>query len=298
MHKKIYTYLLMLICLALSQSLFAQEKSLIDELGKDSSEIEYATNAFKSTRVVNSQSMEMLGQGVLDFRILHRFGKMSGGAYEFFGLDNAVMRMGFDYGILPNLMVGIGRSTSKKELDGFLKYRLLWQSSGAKNMPVSVLGVSGFTYNGLNEPFGAGVDASFERRLSYYQQVIIGRKFSDNFSLQLTPTYLHRNIVQNSLYAHDMFALGLGGRFKVSQRIAIVWDYTHAFNRFPDDPVADPLTLGVDIETGGHVFQLHFSNALGMNERAFITDNNGNWGKGDIQFGFNMSRVFQVYNKK
>ncbi len=298
MHKKNYKYIIMLLVLAFSQSIFAQEKSLIDELGKDSSETEYATNAFKSTRVVNSQSMEMLGQGVLDFRILHRFGKMSGGAYEFFGLDNAVMRMGFDYGILPNLMVGIGRSTSKKELDGFLKYRLLWQSTGAKNMPVSVLGVSGVTYNGLNEPFGSNVNASFERRLSYYQQLIIGRKFSDNFSLQLTPTYLHRNIVQNSLIAHDMFALGLGGRFKLSQRIAIVWDYTHAFNRFPDDPVADPLTLGVDIETGGHVFQLHFSNALGMNERAFITDNNGNWGKGDIQFGFNISRVFQVYTKK
>ena len=196
-------------------------------------------------------------------------------------------------------MVGIGRTTTKKELDGFVKYRLLWQSTGKRNMPFSVLGVTGMTYNGLNSPFdNPSIAPTFERRVSYYQQVIIGRKFSNNFSLQVTPTYLHRNIVQNVLIPHDMFALGLGGRLKLSQRIALVWDYTHAFNRFPDDPVSDPLTLGVDIETGGHVFQLHFSNAVGMNERAFITDNNGNWGKGEIQFGFNLSRVFQVYTKK
>jgi Membrane bound beta barrel domain (DUF5777) len=275
----------------------AQEKSLLDEI-EDKKTTDYVTNAFKSTRVVNSQSMEMLGHGVLDFRILHRFGRVSNGAYEFFGLDNAVMRLGFDYGITPNLSVGIGRSTSKKELDGFLKYRLLWQSSGAKTMPVSVLGVSGVTYNGLKDPFGTTVDASFEQRLAYYQQIIVGRKFNDRFSAQITPTYLHRNIVQNQLYSHDLFAFGFGGRAKISNRVAVVVDYTHAFNRFPNDPTADPLTIGFDIETGGHVFQLHFSNALGMNERAFITDANGNFFKGDIQFGFNISRVFQVYEPK
>jgi hypothetical protein len=300
MLKNKYTYLILFFALIWAENGIAQpEKSLLSELGTDSTEIDYATNAFKSTRVVNSQSLEMLAHGALDFRILHRFGKMSSGFYDAFGLDNASMRIGFDYGILPNLMVGIGRTTAKKELDGFLKYRILRQSTGARNMPISLLGVSGITYNGLKDPFSnPAIEANTERRLAYYQQVIIGRKFSEMFSLQLTPTYLHRNIVQNELIPNDLFAMGIGGRLKVSQRVAIVWDYTYAFNRFPNDPIYDPLTLGVDIETGGHVFQLHFSNAVGMNERAFISDNNGNWFKGDIQFGFNLSRIFQVYEKK
>ena len=300
MFKYQYKNLFLLAAMVCSHTLIAQpETGLLAELGADSTEVVYATNAFKSTRVVNSQSMEMLGYGVLDFRILHRFGKMSSGFYESFGLDNASMRIGFDYGLLPNVMVGIGRTTSRKEIDGFVKYRVLRQSTGAKNMPVSVLGVSGMTYTGLKQPFeNPDVEATAARRVAYYQQIIIGRKFSERFSLQLSPTYLHRNIVATTMIPNDLFALGIGGRFKVSNRVALVWDYTSAFNRAPGDPTADPLTIGVDIETGGHVFQLHFSNAVGMNERAFIADNNGNWGKGDIQFGFNLSRVFQVYNKK
>jgi hypothetical protein len=155
------------------------------------------------------------------------------------------------------------------------------------------------TYNGLKSPFSnPDITPNFTRRTAYYQQIIIGRKFSERFTLQVTPTYLHRNIVQNKLIAHDMFALGVGGRFKMSKRTALVWDYNYNFNRFPGDPTADPLTIGIDLETGGHVFQLHFSNAIGMNERAFLSDANGNWLKGDVQFGFNLSRVFQVYNKK
>ena len=298
----IYTYKKIILFFALIAPLFSfaqPSKSLLDDLEPDPTEIEYATNAFKSTRVVNSQSMELLGHGVLDFRVLHRFGKLTTGFEQAFGLDNASTRIGFDYGILTNLMVGIGRTTFKKETDAFAKYRVLRQSSGAVNMPVSLLGVSGLTYNGQAQPFtSATIEPTFANRLAFFQQIIIGRKFSEEFSLQLTPTYLHRNVVQNTLYAHDLFALGIGGRLKLNKRLALVWDYTHAFNRFPDDPSSDPLTLGVDIETGGHVFQLHFSNAVGMNERAFISDNNGNWFKGEIQFGFNISRVFQVYTPK
>jgi Membrane bound beta barrel domain (DUF5777) len=291
---------ILLASFLLANTAFAQkESSLLDELGTDSTQIEYATNAFKSTRVINSQSLEVLGHGVLDFRILHRFGRISTGFYEQFGLDNATMRMGFDYGLLPNLTIGVGRSTNKKEIDAFAKYRFLRQSTGAKNMPISLLGVVGIMHNGLKEPFSnPDIDPTFSRRLTYLNQIIIGRKFSEMFSLQITPTHLHRNIVQNEDYAHDLFALGIGGRVKVSQRVAIVWDYTRPFNRFPGDATADPLSLGVDIETGGHVFQLHFSNAVGMNERAFIADANGNWFKGEFQFGFNLSRVFQVYTPK
>ncbi len=277
---------------------FAQaqdEPSLLDLLGSEEETTDRATNAFKSTRVVNGQSMEMLGAGVLDFRILHRFGKFSLGAYQMFGLDNASMRLAFDYGITPNLMVGVGRSTNKKEIDGFVKYRILWQSTGKKTMPVSLLWVSGVAVNGLKDPVGfPEVKPLFRRRLGYYHQLIVGRKFSERFTLQLSPTLVHTNIVANRLIPNDLYSVGFGGRYKFSKRIALVWDYYYVINRFPGDPVKDPLTIGFDIETGGHVFQLHFSNAVGMNERAFLTDDNGSWLKGDIQFGFNLSRVFQI----
>ena len=282
-------------CLAIPFARAQEEPSLLDLLGEEEETTEHVTNAFKSTRVVNGQSMEMLGAGVLDFRILHRFGKFSLGAYQMFGLDNASMRLAFDYGITPNLMVGIGRSTNKKEVDGFVKYRILWQSTGKKTMPVSLLWLSGVTVNGLKDPVGnPEVKPLFRRRMGYYHQLIVGRKFSERFTLQLSPTLVHTNIVQNRLIPNDLIAVGIGGRYKFSKRVALVWDYYYAVNSFPNDPFRNPLTIGFDIETGGHVFQLHFSNAVGMNERAFITDENGSWLKGDIQFGFNLSRVFQI----
>lgn len=278
-------------------SIHAQD-DLLDMLGNEKT-VEYAANSFKGTRVVNSHSMEMLHPGTMDFRILHRFGRIDQGAYQLFGLDQASMRMGFDFGLTKNLMVGVGRSTNKKELDGVIKYRLLHQSKGAKIMPVSVVAIAGMTINGLKDVTGvAGVETTFSRRLGYYYSLIIGRKMGERLSLQLTPTLVHQNIVSSQVVPNDLYALGFGGRFKLSQRIAFIWDYSYAFNRFPGITAYNPLSLGFDIETGGHVFQLHFSNAVGMNERAFLTDSNGHFFKGEIQFGFNLSRVFQLKKQK
>ena len=291
------TALLALLLGAFLSPLLAQDDSLLGLLGDDNSS-EKVVNAFKSPRVINGHSMEMLDAGALDFRILHRFGKINAGFYNLFGLDNANMRLGFDYGVTSNFTVGIGRTTSKKELDGFLKYRVLWQSTGAKSIPVSVVLVAGATFNGLKDPYAdLEVDPNFSRRLAYYTQAIVGRKFNEKLSAQLVPTWLHRNIVENQLAPNDMFALGFGARYKFIKRVALVVDYYYAFNRFPNDPTFNPTSIGFDIETGGHVFQLHFSNAVGMNERAFLTDANGSWLKGDIQFGFNLSRVFQLNEK-
>ncbi len=274
--------------------LSAQEGSLLDILGEEDV-TDYTTNAFKSSRVINGHSMEMIGEGTLDFRILHRFGRISDGFYEMFGLDRASMRMGFDYGISPNLMVGFGRSTAKKEMDAFVKYRILWQSKGSKNNPVSLVWVSGITMNGLKDPIGnPEVPVTLSRRLGYYHELIIGRKITDGLTLQLSPTWVHRNIVDNQLIPNELFAIGFGGRVKFTQRLAFVWDYGYVINRFPSNLLANPLSIGLDIETGGHVFQLHFSNAVGMNERAYLSDTNGDWLKGDIQFGFNLSRIFQI----
>jgi hypothetical protein len=268
-------------------------------LVEDENVTEKITNAFKSPRVINSHSMEMLAAGALDFRILHRFGQINQGYKQLFGLDNATMRMGFDYGITKNMTVGIGRSTFKKELDGFLRYRILWQSRGKNAMPLSVVYTAGIVRDGTDSPLSdPELEVTEERRLSFYHQLIIGRKFTERFSFQLSPMILHSNIVDNQLIPNDLFALGVGARYKITKRIAIVVDYSFPFNNFPRDYSVHPLSVGFDIETGGHVFQLHFSNATGMNERAYLDEHNGDWFNGDIQFGFNLSRIFQLKKNK
>ena len=267
-------------------------KSLQDSTARK----EYVTGAFKSSRVINGHSIEMIGPGVLDFRILHRFGPVNQGVSQFFGLDQASMRLGFDYGISKNFTIGIGRTTTQKELDGFLKYRLLRQATGPGGSPVSIVLVAGMsiqTYKNLDP----SKEVSFNLRSGYYYQAIFGRKISQRFSLQLSPTLVHRNEVATG-DVNDIFAAGVGARYKFSKRMAFVVDYFYVTNGVPHSDGSNPLSVGVDIETGGHVFQLHFSNTSGMNERAFITQTTNKWGKGDIQFGFNLSRVFNLKKKK
>ena len=275
---------------------FAKAQDLLDLLGEEEPTTVYAKNAFKSSRVINGQSMEMIAKGTLDFRILHRFGELSGGAYEFFGLDAASMRLGFDYGITKNWTVGVGRSTSRKELDGFVKYRIMHQSTGEKNHPFSLLYVGGITGDGMKWE-NPDIKNYFSSRLAFYNQLIIGRKFNDRLTLQLSPTYLHRNLVDLASEPNDLYSLGVGGRIKITQRLALTGDYFYVFNS-TDSTAVNPLSIGVDIETGGHVFQLHFSNAVGMNERAFLADTKGDWLKGEIRFGFNLSRIFQIVKPK
>jgi hypothetical protein len=272
------------------------QDDLLGMLGEEEQEIERVTNAFKSNRVIGSHSMEHVAAGVLDFRIMHRFGSIETGLYEVFGLDQATIRLGFDYGITDRLTVGLGRSSLNKEFDGFLKYRLLWQSEGKKNIPLSIILVSGMTMNTLkwSDPDRKNY---FSSRLGYYHQIIFGRKFSDAFTLQMSPILVHRNLVEKNSDKHDILAVELGARLKLSKRFALTADYFYVLPDQLRDDATNPLFLGFDIETGGHVFQLNFTNAPAMNERAFITDNTGSWTKGDIHFGFNISRVFTLSSK-
>lgn len=267
-------------------------EKILEEDTETKPKIEYIRNAFKSTRVINGHSMEMLGEGVLDFRILHRFGMFKGGFKEFFGLDQATMRMGFDYGITRNLTIGIGRSTFKKEYDGFVKYRILHQRKGDKPMPVSLIWVSGMTVSTAS--FSNSKLNTFSNRVGYYHQAIVGRKFSEGFTLQLSPTFVHRNLVEKNTDKNDMLSMGVGARIKVSKRSALILDTYPILYGATQNVNQFPLSIGMDIETGGHVFQLHITNARGMNERAFITETFQQWDKGEIQFGFNLSRVFSV----
>jgi hypothetical protein len=281
--------------LFITQSLRAQD-DLLSLLDEDSTEVIRVTNSFKSTRVIASHSLEHVAGGVLDFRIMHRFGALNTGSMELFGLDQATIRLGFDYGITDRLSVGIGRSSLYKEIDGFLKYKALWQSEGAKNIPVSLILVAGTTVSML-EWSDPDRENYFSSRMGYYYQAIVGRKFSDAFSVQLGPLLVHRNLVETSEDHHDVFAAEIGGRIKLSQRIAVTADYFFIFPGQLPDENSNPFSVGFDIETGGHVFQLHFTNAPAMNEKTFITDTKGKWADGDIHLGFNISRVFTISGK-
>lgn len=293
---KIFSTVLITVMLLATINAFAQQEDLLKNVEDSAARKEYITGAFKSTRVINSHSMEMLGKGLLDVRFLHRFGTVENGISNLFGLDEAKMRFGLDYGISKNLTVGIGRSTHKKEWDGFLKYRIVQQSTGPGSFPASLVWVSGIATNTLAYQKG-DVKNQFKYRTGYYHVLIIGRKFNNKFSMQLNPTFVHQNLVDSIKNYNNTWAIGTGVRFKVSHRVAIVADY-HCIVAGKQPGTVNPLSIGVDIETGGHVFQLHFSNSRGMNERAFITETTNKWSKGEIRFGFNLSRVFTVVRPK
>jgi hypothetical protein len=253
----------------------------------------YTTATFKTTRLINGHTVENVGKGVLDVKISHRFGNINEGGYELFGLDRATMRMGFDYGITKNIMIGVGRSTFQKTYDGFIKVKILRQSKGKKNMPVTLSYLPTIALKTIHYQ-DPTINNRFGSRLSYTHQLIIGRKFSDKTSLQLMPTFIHQNLVLLASESNDMFAIGIGGRQKLTKRISINAEYYYQLPGTRLQGTSNSLSVGFDIETGGHVFQLHFTNSQGMNEGTFIADTKGKWDKGDILFGFNISRVFTI----
>lgn len=292
---------------AASSFLYAQDdlmKMLADESKKDKKK-EFATATFKTSRLINGHSIENVAAGVVDVKISHRFGMVNKGSYEFFGLDQATMRMGIDYGISKRLMIGIGRSTYQKQYDAFYKFKILRQSSGGRgSSPISISAVSSVMLKTLKweDPKRQNYYTS---RISFAHQLIIARKFSEGLSIQLMPSYVHYNLANLLTDPNDIFALGGGGRIKLTKRLSFNIEYYHILPisfvegqdyRLPG--TKNSLAVGFDIETGGHVFQLHFTNSTGMTEKTFITETTGDFFKGDIHFGFNLSRVFTIKNKK
>lgn len=295
--------LLKLCCTSLIFSMFcykaiAQEPDLLSQLEKETENTtDYTTATFKTTRLINGHTVENVGKKVLDVKISHRFGKVNGGGYELFGLDNATMRMGFDYGITNYLMVGIGRSTFQKTYDAFFKVKLLRQSKGKRNMPVTLSYVPTIALKTLKLNNNTNTNY-FSSRLFFTHQLIIGRKFSEGTSLQIMPSFTHRNLVQLIAEPNDLLAIGIGGRQKISKRVSLNFEYYYQLPDYKLINTTNSLSVGFDIETGGHVFQLHFTNSQGMSERTFISETTGDWAKGDIYFGFNISRVFTIGNNR
>ena len=252
----------------------------------------YVTGTFKATHIINTQTIESPGQNNLNFVIQHRFGTVNSGAYNFFGLDNATLRLGLDYGITDRLAVGIGRSSYLKTFDGYLKYKLLRQTDGA-GMPLSVSLLGAIT--DYTQDFPEETYLNTKYRTAYAGELLIARKVSSCLSLQVTPTWLHYNLVPTVNDKNDVFAVGLGGRMKITHRMSINAEYDIVpSGQVVSTTVHNSFSLGWDIETGGHVFQLVFTNSQSMVESQYLAQTTGTWGKGDIYFGFNISRNFNL----
>jgi len=272
---------------------FAQD-DLLAELEKDTkTETDYTFATFKGTRLSNGHSIETKNAGSLEFIFAHRFGAINGGWYEMYGLDDARVRLGLDYGITDRLSVSIGRNSFDKTMDSYVKFKLLRQSTGAKSFPFSATVLLGGAYKFEPESGFENID-----RISYTAQGLLARKFSQNFSFQLMPTFVHKNAVVQSQEDNNQVALGLGGRIKLTKSIAITSEYYYNFSEKDNSPYFNPLALGIDIETGGHVFQLVLTNAQGLTERAFITETRDDFFDGDIHLGFNVTRTFQLKKNK
>jgi hypothetical protein len=277
--------------------LFAQDdlmKILEENMEEEPVKID---NTFKGTRLINGHTVEVRDKGVLNFTIMHRFGRVNSGVYDFFGLDDANIRLGLDYSITNNLTVGIGRSSFDKVYDGFVKYRVLRQSTGAVKFPVTITLNGGISIETLRSP-DPDVTIPFDQKLAYLVQVLVARKFGEAFSLQLMPTLIHRNFVELPEETNTTFTVGVGGRIKLSRRIAFTAEYYPVFPENDAESIYNSISFGFDIETGGHVFQLMFTNSRQMVEKGFITETDGRWGAGDVHFGFNISRVFYLGKKK
>lgn len=289
----------MLLLLLLSGSTFAQDDLLtILDNENQSDTKEPVTATFKTTRIVTGQSVELNHGGVLNFVIQHRFGTINSGLYELFGLDQASIKLNLELGVTNRLNAGIARSSIGKFYEGYLKYKLVKQRK--EGFPLSIVAYSSM---GIDSRRWADPtrDNLFSSRLYYTHQLLMASRISPGTSIQVMPTLVHRNLVETTADKNDVVILGVGGRQKINKRVAVNAEYYYIL---PNQVVSNSsslhhsFSLGFDIETGGHVFQLHVTNSRQMSDKGFLTETDGSWSKGDIIFGFNISRVFNVYNWK
>lgn len=277
------------------------QDDLLSELVTEPTD-EKVVGTFKGTRVINAQSVETKPVGSLEFIFSHRFGRIDEGSYTLWGLDESYVRLGLEYGISDRFGIGIGRTSVDKTIDSYVRFKIFTQRNGSKKMPFTVTALTAFNYR-TDPKFDVNSDpiANIDK-IAYVSQVLIARKFNSNLSLQLNPIYVHRNLANQALENNDDFAIGIAGRYKITRSMAITGEYIYRatakdnvdenFERF------DAIGIGLDIETGGHVFQLVFTNSLGLIERAVVTDTLGDFWDGDIHFGFNITRTFQLSRKK
>lgn len=279
------TKTLLFLSMLASGLAFSQE-DLLKDIDTIKTNTENTQPAFKALQIVTGQSTKLAAKNDWYIVVAHRFGDVSKGFKDFFGLDDASTKLGVIYGATDWLSLSLSRETNLKTFEGGAKYKLVKQSD---NFPVDIVG-----YNVLALNTDLSTDdyphLKFGDRLSYLTQALISRRFSDDFSLQLTPSYVHKNLYDPNIEDKNQFLTGLGGRYKISKRISINAEYfvnfdNHSFYK-------NPLSIGMDIETGGHVFQLLFTNSQLNSDIGYLTNATGKWEKGQIFFGFNLYRVF------
>lgn len=275
-----------MLLLLSSSALSAQEDDLLKQIDTLSTNYDFVPPAFKGLQIVTAQSTKLAAKGDLYFVVAHRFGDVSQGFDNFFGLDDAATKIGFIYGLSDNLSLSLSRETFMKTYEGAVKYRIIKQS---EKFPVEVVGYHTVALNSeLDKDDFSKLE--FSNRISYLSQLLISRRFSESFSLQLSPSYVHKNLYMPNTDEKDQMLAGFGGRYKISKRVSINAEYFVNFSE--SDVYKNPASLGVDIETGGHVFQLLFSNSQVNSDIGYLTNATGDWGKGNIYFGFNLYRVF------
>ena len=274
-----------ILFISISVSLHSQEDllGLIDDNPKTIP----VMATFKATRIVNAQSIEMPKPRILEFVILHRFGSMANGAYDLFGMDEAVIRFDLEYGFSDRLSIGIGRSSLNKTYDIFSKLKIVDQRTGHRSFPISLVLFTKMEIETIMK------DMDMQDRYTYDVQFLLAKKLNRSLSLQLMPTFIHRNLVETHNDHHDLISLGIGGRIKMTRRTSINFDTFFPIGK-RGETYKQGWGIGYDIETGGHVFQLHITNSLPMHESGFLTRTSGNWIDGGIHFGFNISREFNL----
>lgn len=277
------------ILIFLCPILIIAQDDLLDEIDTEIIDNQFSIAAFKGLKIVNFESTKLVAKQELTLIVSHRFGSIENGLDSFFGLDDAVTRLNFVYGISDGFNIGLSRSSFQKIYQTSFKYRLFRQQDNG--FPFTIVGFNSILINTALEKDNLP-KIEFKDRLGYTTQLLISRKVNTNFSYELAPTYFHDNYVQQNNQDNSQFALGLGARHKLTKRLSINADYGWHLNRAKNSPFKNPLSIGIDLETGGHVFQMHFSNAQAMNTNGFLGQATGDWSDGNIYFGFNLSRVF------
>jgi len=277
--------LLLAAALFFSAYNYAQD-DLLTELDSTQVEDTYATAAFKGLQVVTLQTTKMPAANEWYFVVSHRFGTVKNGIDEFFGLDAATTKIGGVYGITNWLSVSASRHTLLKMYEGSVKYRVARQSA---DFPVDIVGYNTIDINTFLEKEDYP-NIEFADRLSFISQILISRKFSDRLSLELVPSYIHKNLYNPLIENDGQFTMAAGGRMKLTKRLSVNLEYGYNFDK--PDFYKNPLSVGLDLETGGHIFQLIFTNSQAMTESGYLTNAAGDWADGDFFFGFNLYRVF------
>tara|TARA_B110000967_G_scaffold52557_1_gene53813 strand:+ start:165 stop:1016 length:852 start_codon:yes stop_codon:yes gene_type:complete len=283
MKKSITTLFLLFTVLLFSQD------DLLSEIDTATETPLYASAVFKGLKVINFESTKLVAKGGFNFIVSHRFGTVKNGFQNLFGLDEAVTHLNFVYGLSDHINISASRSSNQKIYEVATKFRLVSQQAG--KIPFTVVGYTSVLANTALDTDNLP-KLEFKHRLSYIAQLLVSRKMNKNLSLILSPTFFHDNYLTDDFQENSQYGVGFGGRYKLGKRWSLNTEYGVHLNRSKNSLYNNPFSIGVDLETGGHVFQLLFTNSQSMNTNGVFGTSTGEWGEGDVYFGFNLARSF------